>query len=246
MSLVPVGYRIEQLDDLACSDRQRRLEAFVADIYEPSFPRAEHRDDPAVWRELLEQRPPPPSPLLAMREDAVKGGLVLEYFRRSRCGLLTYVAVAPQERGHGLGKCLLKSAVDALDRLAATEGHPPPPLFAETENPRSIEDDTLKARKRQQVLGALGILACDLPYLQPPLREGEPPSRGLQLCALASTLDGGNSLPAPRLLSFLQDFYASLPAVGTASEKALGAMQEWLGSRDRVRFHPFADGPGEA
>ncbi len=244
---MPQDYRIEDLADLTSAERHRRLDAFVRDIYRPSFPRDEHRDDPAVWRELLDERPPPPSPLftilLALRDEAVAGGIVLEYFRQSRSGLITYIAVAPQERGHGLGKLLLQSAVDALTHLAANAGHPPPPVFAETEDPRVLPDHALEAGRRQQVLAALGFLTCDLPYLQPPLRQGESPSRGLQLCAMASTLDGESSVPSSRVKSFLQDFYASLPP---GASEALESMETWLGGRDRVRFHRFKTEPGEA
>ena len=93
--------RAVRLSTLDKADRRRLLDAYERSVYNPAFPNAEIREDPAYWLALLEADPypPPPQPrleviLVVCADDRVAGGATVEHYRNADCGLLTYLSVA--------------------------------------------------------------------------------------------------------------------------------------------------------
>lgn len=176
---VAEGLRVVCLSALAAADRERLLGIYERTVYNPAFPDAEIREDPGYWLGLLAADPYPPSPqprieviLLVTEDEMVAGGATVELYRAADSGLLTYLSVAADRRGRGLGRLLVAEARLALARMA--EGRRL--LFAETERLEDAADDAEREATivRQATLARLGASLVDFDYWMPPLRPGLP------------------------------------------------------------------------
>jgi hypothetical protein len=102
------------------AERTRLCEEFFSKVYKNAFPKPDQVETPDVWLPLLSEDRPPPSPILHLiiarkrsgieNRGTVVGGIAIEYYRRSRVALATYLAVAPEHRRLGLGRRLLARA----------------------------------------------------------------------------------------------------------------------------------------
>ena len=171
-----------RLSEQAAPRRADLIGAYRRQVYEPAFPDASIREDPEYWLSLLDSTdyPPPPQPLIDVillldGESSVIGGVTIEFYRTARCGLLTYVSVAPEWRGRGIGRRLVSSARSALDRLGGADV----PMLAETERLEDAADaqEAAATMLRQRQLAGLGARWIDFDYVMPPLRPDSEPHR---------------------------------------------------------------------
>jgi len=92
-----------------------RLARFHAGIYMDAF--AAQQEPLDVWQRALRgELPYELTVRLAVDplRDAILGGIAYELYPRSRCGLMTYMVVAPEVRGRGLGEQLFREAAGEL------------------------------------------------------------------------------------------------------------------------------------
>jgi len=118
-------------------------------------------------------------------DKQIIGGAVVEYYKQSRVGLLSYIVLRNQYRGHGLAKPLHDEALSRLEVLAnnystdniegelsSHDSNSRPKLqaiFAET-NTVAAGDVTLEqCLIRHKSLYNLGYRLVHFPYAQPPL-----------------------------------------------------------------------------
>jgi GNAT superfamily N-acetyltransferase len=210
-----LAFRIVDLGTLEASDAPRfaRLFAGFARIYHAAFPDASEREREEDWIARLRGRQLPPQPdvlvLLAVADgDRVLGGVCVEHYRTSQCGLVTYIAVERQHRGAGVARALMRAAVDRLAAAARDQGVPLHAVFAEAEDPAKVDPGLREtARERLLVLGRFGARAVDLRYVQPELSGGGGRARHLVLLRL-----DGDDAPIDRALvrDFLHEFYRAL------------------------------------
>ncbi|HEX8644214.1 MAG TPA: GNAT family N-acetyltransferase [Allosphingosinicella sp.] len=232
------------LDLARCNpaERRRLLEAFYGDVYLPAFPDPNLREEWGLWFDLMESAPPPPAPaitvLLRMGGDGRPvGGIVAELYRRSRTGLITYVAVSQAARRRGVGRSLVEAA---LAWIAETAGFRPV-VLAETEllAPGLAPSERQGVRTRHLILSRLGAAAADFDYFMPPLEPGKDVHR-LLLLAFAQTLPPSGTVPAAAIAAFLAELAAALGA-DLAAHRETEAMMRRLDSRDEISFLPLGD-----
>lgn len=169
----------------------------------------------------------------------IGGFLIVEWYRRSRCGLLTYLAVAPDARQQGLATRLIKQGLDLL--IARNEDHRPRAVFAETGNPNSVvrrqaHADTLHPVDRLRTLRQLGAHLVPIKhYVQPKLGIDQQASHDLLLLAFdpsgeKALLGGSETLDIDVMVceDFLTEFYESLGATTPDDRAALDAMKSEL------------------
>lgn len=234
----PSFLRLSGLDAAARADL---LDRYRREVYEPAFPDAELREDPAAWLRLLAEEPGPPQPrldvILAVGEEgAILGGVTIEHYRRADCGLLTYIAVVGERRGQGLGRRLIAEARARLDQWAGKDAL----IFAETE----IYDEAASAHEREEIvarqqrLARLGAYALDLDYVMPPLRPGLPPRR-LHLMVLDDPRPGRPLAVSPAcVLALVEELAEALGAdLGANAETA--AMRARLSADASLRLAPL-------
>jgi len=145
-----------------------RLARFHAGIYMDAF--AAQQEPLDVWQRALRgELPYELTVRLAVDplRDAILGGIAYELYPRSRCGLMTYMVVAPEVRGRGLGEQLFREAAGELRARGAKA------VLGEVQGPERL------ARFQRW-----GARVLDVPYVQPSLAPGLPRDASLVLIAM--------------------------------------------------------------
>lgn len=173
-----------------------RLDAFHRGIYLDEF--AEQQEPLATWHAALRGDKPYALTIeLALEGDRILGGICIERYPRSGCGLLTYLVVAPDQRGQGLGKRLQTAAVEGLYARGARL------VLGELNDPRrtTLEpaDAAWERVHRNQRWGARVI---DARYVQPSLGAGR--DRQLLLIALAGSQPLPSAIDGALVRAFLE------------------------------------------
>ncbi|HEV7557380.1 MAG TPA: GNAT family N-acetyltransferase, partial [Kofleriaceae bacterium] len=140
---------------------------------------------------------------LALDGDAIAGGIAFELYPRSRCGLITYMVIAPSARRIGLGKRLQGEAVAALFGDGAVA------VFGEINDPRITTIEGAEAAwtrlERNQRWGARVL---DIRYIQPALGPGLVRDRELVMIALAGATPLQADMPGAIVRAFVDELYA--------------------------------------
>jgi GNAT superfamily N-acetyltransferase len=230
--------RAVRLSALDAAERGRLLGIYERTVYNPAFPNAEIRENPAYWLGLLGASPYPPSPqprieviLLMAEGDKVAGGATVELYRAADCGLLTYLSVAADRRGQGLGRRLIGEARAALSHMAGGERL----LFAETER---LEDAANTAEREATIvrlvqLAGLGGRLVDYDYWMPPLRPGLPAHR-LHLILFGCDA----AIPAATVGALMAELAAALGA-DLGAEEETRRMMTWLAGQQSLAVRPL-------
>lgn len=210
-----------ELLDLREHDDPRLIEEFIK-LYDTTFVDPSERENPAQWFERLRNEYPPPQPkthlLVAVEREKptkptfhVLGGLVFEFYRRSQCGLLTYLVIDPTFRRQGLARALVTAATTILLSDALTQARPLKAILAETEDPRLVADSiVMNTRDRLTALAKLGAYVVDTPYVQPALEGGSGPCTHLLLVAFMPDGKSRRAIAGAVLRDFFLEFYQAL------------------------------------
>ena len=219
---VHMAMRAVDLSDkrLSAASRARLCWRYFEEVYQPAFPVADEAEDPSIWLPLIAHTPRIPHPvmriLIATRPRAeggrdgsqILGGAHVEYFRKSKAALITYLCVRPDARGHGVGRFLLDHLLQKTRRLASMTV----PVFAEAEDPDRGGSVAFRrtARQRFSILRRLGFRALPIKYRQPALGPGKHPVNNLKLLLFTGGAPIG--IEASKVRAFLREFYGSLNA----------------------------------
>ena len=208
-----------RLLDLRSHPRPELLAAFV-DLYLRTFTDPSEREDPAQWPPRLYADLPAPQPrmhlLVAVADNSaaveLHGGIAFEYYRDSRCGLLTYLVTAATRRRRGLARRLVARAIELLHEDAREHGAELRAVFAETEDPSQVaaHGNSMPPSARVSVLARLGAYRVDIPYVQPRLEGGSGPCRHLLLLAFHPDGTQADHIEGEVLQAFLHEFYRAL------------------------------------
>lgn len=210
------------------------LLAAFEELYRRTFNDPAEREDPAQWPPRLYGDLPPPQPrmhlLVAVDGPGrhLLGGIAFEYYRDSRCGLFTYLVVAADGRRRGLGRRLVRGALQRLQQDARAHGADLRGVFAEAEDPDRVDASDAAAmppRERQTALARLGARRIDIPYVQPALEGGDGPCRHLLLLAFHPPT---GVLAGSMVRDFLHEFYRALGIMEPATDTDFCAMERAL------------------
>ena len=215
-----------EIVDLRTSRDEKLLEEICSGLYEQSFPFEEEREDLGFWREnLWDSRP---GSLVVhflvagreLRDDRgreVVGFIGTEYYPESRVGLITYIAVAPEWRGRGVGRELMDAAFRALANDARAAARKLRAVFAEIHEPSRIAPiaDSIPPRDRVAIMARYGGKRVPIPYVQPALGEGRDRVYGLMLVAFPARRrnfarrKSVEKMPADTVSRFLRELYCA-------------------------------------
>lgn len=220
---------VRLLQDLPPASREAAWTAFVS-IYEASFPDPDERQDPDLWRKPANQGPVS-AVLLALDAadaSAVLGGVVVELYPESSCGLIAYIAVDTTRRRGGVGRQLVDAGIRQLRDLAMEHGAVLQAVFAETEDARH-PDVAYKADAAAQRLvfhDRVGARWLDIDYVMPRLRPDTSRDSSLFLITYphpAVTLNP-STLSLATVEAFLSEYYAAEPPAERPAADDLGRM----------------------
>ncbi len=228
------------LSELSEPASERYFREFCA-LYTEEFPPGPNAESPDVWRERFERPQPPPQPVLrivvAVVNGKVAGGMVYEYYRGSRCGLLTYVVVAQEARQNGIARKLTRRAILGLKQAAEeSSAIGPVAVFAEAHDPRHGKEAArgFSPVDRLRILHRLRAWWVDIPYVQPPLGSGM--ERDRKQLLVAFPLDEEDTGPeAEQICEFLREFYRALGIDKPDEDPEFQKMEAAL-SQDPPRF----------
>jgi ribosomal protein S18 acetylase RimI-like enzyme len=235
-----------QIVDLRTRRDERLLDELYRELYLPAFPIREEQEDPSVWAPALWGQDSGGSRLhfLVAGENLDEpearqliGFVACEYYPQSRCGLVSYMAVSPASRHHGLGRRLLETArhtlqVDADEALAC--------LFGEVNDPDKVapEQDSMPPRTRLKIMEKLGARRVPVPYVQPELRPGKGRSYTLMLVAFPPDRGELAAIPSQVVRAFLGELYRELGVEPLDSDPDFSAMMLSL-EGDAVTLEPL-------
>ncbi len=206
------------------------LTSLYADLYLPSFPHPEEREELEALRQRLEPSADgdggesgfstlflvarPIGEDGATTEETIAGLLIVECYTRSRCALLAYIAVSERFRGRGLGGQLMNAARAHTQTWAERSGGPLRGLFGEIHNPHDPSSqphaDSLNRYARIQVMQQFGARWVPIDYVAPALSADKPRLRNLLLMAFPTGRRPIHRLDTHVLRDFLADMYVGL------------------------------------
>jgi len=211
--------------DLRTDHDDKLLQQVYSQLYLACFTDPDEQEDLEQYRDrLFGPQKPAPQPkthflvagnhLKDPEQRELLGFLIFELYRESSCGLLTYLAVDPATRGQGLGRLLMRRAIEILIEECSEAGGLKA-VFAETHDPKLIDpaDDAMSPDQRIQVMKRLGAYHVPIRYVQPELRPGDGRSRKLLLITFSIAPDCSPALKGNVVLTFLHEFYRALGVV---------------------------------
>jgi hypothetical protein len=241
------GLEIALLTDLP--EWPALLERVVHELYLPSFPNKDEREDPEAWMPRLSiHAPTSPQPSthifvagarLGSTGDGrqLDGFLIAERYPESWCALATYLAVAPRARGRHVASRLVGHAVSALARGAGGTERPLCALFAEITDPHKPKASAVgdfDAFARADALSRMGWQHVPVDYVQPALGGGRARVRHLMLWAYPLDDRPLTAIPAVTLREFLREFYQALGVERPDDDPDFQAMTHATGMRSFV------------
>lgn len=128
----------------------------------------------------------------------------------ARAALLSYLAVAPRDRGGGHGGALLLRATERWRQ----RGDGSVVVLAEVAGPGTHPPDPLRGDPTQRVrfYGRHGARRLDVPYFQPSLGPGLPRVHGMMLLALhvdTAAVRGGRLLDPAPVVHLMEEYFRS-------------------------------------
>jgi GNAT superfamily N-acetyltransferase len=187
------------------AEHEPLLERFHGGLYLGAF--AAQAEPLEVWKSALwsAEAPYRMNVQLAMGDGgAILGGIAFELYRESRCGLVTYVVVAPEARRSGLGKTLRSGAARSLYGDGARA------VFGEVNDPRvpHAYETAEESWRRLERYQRWGSRVLDIRYVQPALGPGLERDRGLVLVRHAGDAPPLDHMPGPVVKDFIAEFFA--------------------------------------
>lgn len=212
------------------------LARFYDELYLPAF--AHQREPREVWEARLADAGAPYRLMITVagadlddaRAARLDGGVACEWYPRSRCGLVTYLVVAPGARRGGLGRRLLDDARAALAAHAAATGAEVAAVFGEVADPEASDDPEAAARLAR--FRRWGARLVDARYVQPALGAGLTRDRHLRLIAFDPP---GARLDGAVLAGFLREFYAVTEGGDPDADRELAAVLGAIGPTVALR-----------
>lgn len=209
-----------EINQIDSPNARHRLEQFQK-LYFTAFPDPNEREEIHQWCERISRIQdnrylPVFHILLAVKEmsksSVVVGGIVFEYYRKSSCGLLTYLAVDAGSRRGGIARMLLDQATKILHNDAQNAKRSLNIILAESNDPRKVSKqmDSIEPNLRLKILSRLGGKWIDIDYVQPSLSPGKQRVRNLLLIIFPEQTSGSSAFNTIILSDFLVEFYSVL------------------------------------
>jgi len=207
-------------------------------LYNNTFTDSTEREDPTQWMERLKYDLSPPEPktnlIIAKQNNSVIGGIIFEFYRNSKCGLLTYAAVDSNHRRKGIARLLHDKAISTLKDDATDINCSLSAVLAEAENPKMIYkiNGGVSPTDRILILSHLNAKLIDIPYIQPQLKGGIDRCRHLML--LSFPINNSCHIDSIIVKNFLYEFYLALGVYNPLKDKDFLLMVNYLNLNEKI------------
>ncbi|MGE5632760.1 MAG: GNAT family N-acetyltransferase [Caulobacteraceae bacterium] len=145
--------------------------------------------------------------ILAIGSGVIVGGLICDYFERSNCGVIEFIAVKKECRSEGIGTRLYQKAIELLRKDARNnKKNNIDYIFCEIE--KADADSNKDAIKYLWFWNKMGYRKILFNYIQPALSDGKENVNNLDLIALQlnENIKSHKGIEATTIKSFLLDY----------------------------------------
>lgn len=127
-------------------------------------------------------------------KNNITGCVCFEQFPKSKCTLLTYLAVKPEHQKKGIATALINRVLDVCKHQKA--------VFLETNQDSVQSKDVMSPALRRSIFTKLGFQCLNFPYVQPQLYHSHSKCYDLYLA-----IHKNYPLDANTIADFLKEFY---------------------------------------
>lgn len=177
-------------------------------IYEYTFPDANEREEPQIICDRIKfQYAPETSILIAVSDEEIMGGAIVEYYADAQCFLLTYILVDSKFRKKGVSRLLMDQGIKKLVDLKRDKAKA---VFFESNIPWKTDRDSFDPWQRYLAFSKLGAKWIDINYTQPPLGKAKKKVHNLHFFIFPALTGIVGKLSKSVLTSFMSNFYCEL------------------------------------
>lgn len=196
------------------TDQLRKFET----IYESGFPDRNERElfQDIINRVIGNKKPFEPHSIIVIKkndekEDEVCGGLIADWYEKSKSIHLTYLIIDNKFRGKGIANTLINDGVNMIkDWIRNYRQIEIRNVFFESNNPELTKNDNFDPYKRLEIFSKLGAKWINIPYIQPALDTAKKDVNNLLLLTFPQFNADKSRIPTPEITDFLTEFYAGL------------------------------------
>jgi GNAT superfamily N-acetyltransferase len=225
------------------------LRSFYAALYVPEFPDADERESLSNMERYLALKESGwyganNYHIRMLVEDGRPiGGVIADYLVGPNTGVIEFLVVAPQARGRGIARMLMRDTEALLDADARAAGRPGlDAVVAEMNDPfrRPPADDSMDPFVRLLIWSRWGFRKVDFPYVQPALSETQSHVTSMFLAWKSRTGPTPDGVPAQTVLTVVHEYMRWAMRVPHPRESAeFRSMSRYLDARDRVALMPL-------
>lgn len=188
-------------------------------LYESGFPDDNEREDFDVILKRVsgDKTANEPHSVILLhtieRNRVVAGGLIADWYERSKCIHLTYLIIDENHRNKGIATILINEGVAlVIDWIKKSKGIEIKNVFFESNIPwkTKLENDNFDAVERLKIFSKLGAKWIDIPYIQPALDTEKSPVDNLFLLSFSQFNANQNKVAVTEVAGFLKDLYFGL------------------------------------
>ena len=241
-----VGYDGCRFVDLTPSgDGVARLHRFYEGLYVREFPDPDEREALENMTYYLQHDGEHGNAYIVtlVYDDGAGGeavaGAVCDYFERSQCGAIEFLAVAPRLRRRGIGRALASHVERRMARAASERAAQLTLVMAEINDPLVVPatSDNVDPFERLRFWDRLGYRRVDFRYVQPALSPAQAPVTTLLLAAKPVDETLSCSVPSAKVVAFLEDYLVyAMRFEDPAASPEFRAMRDDLVARATVRL----------
>lgn len=204
-------------DDSSRKSETDLLQKFET-IYESGFPDSNERElfQDIINRVIGNKKPAEPHSIIVIKNvegksNEVCGGLIADWYEKSKSIHLTYLIIDNKFRGKGIANILINDGVNMIkDWIKNYRQIEIRNVFFESNNPELTENDNFDPYKRLEIFSKLGAKWINIPYIQPALDPNKEAVNNLLLLTFPQFNADRSKIPASEIAAFLTEFYAGL------------------------------------
>lgn len=159
----------------------------------------------------------------------VTGGMIVDWYEKSKSIHLIYLIIDEKYRNKGIAKRLIKEGINSIEsKINDENGIQIKNVFFESNNPDKTINDNFNLIERLEIFSRLGAKWIDIPYVQPALDTTKNEVDNLFLLTFPQFNVSGNNIPKAEIEDFLKDLYLGLDVKDLATNKSFQKMKHKL------------------
>jgi len=215
-------------------DLESKLLEKIEKIYEKGFPDDNEREH---FKDILNRviglkNSNDPHSVIVLKNDndvqtEVSGGLIADWYEKSKCIHLTYIIVDEKYRAKGIAKELINEGIKQIsDWIKENRNIKIRNIFFESNNPEKTVNDNFNPYKRLEIFSKLGARRININYIQPALDPEKKEVENLFLLTFPQFNTDNSKMLTDEVIDFLTELYAGLNGKKESLEKMAESLKQ--------------------